>query len=502
MTNLNDFDRSLADFLADGPNTAPEAPVIAALAHARTTPRRPDPLLRLRSDVMARPRVGAVGQRPGLVFAALALALTSVGIAMIGSRPNDLSVGPGPTPSAPRGTLPAATMPAPFRVEIPLTLSGGSPFTLTVVDDTGVLAGAESGQPVGDGASVDGVAITAVPDDPRALLVTWVGLPCETAATLTVDGRQRTLSIVSQRCSGDTFPYDRVVRLGFSNSVRPGEWSATNVLAPEATDPGVGPGESATTGGPFEPIGSPAVTPVRVVLDDGVGDETTVDVVDESGRLVSAVAGPQTGGNGIEAFDASNDDPTTLRLSWPGRPCDTVHRLTIDPTLTSLTMDLPQCRGDLVGVDRSIVLTFRDAVDAHGLNTALFAGRGGVDMPTWTMIAPDSGAGTYRVRLRDPGYVVQSLDGYFDPERGATGVPDAGYAFDQIDGLNLRLVWLGPSCATAFDLVLDPTGDTWTLWSAPCETSVAVLRMFDIELARPLTATAVKFEARVGEPRG
>jgi hypothetical protein len=252
MTNLNDFDRSLGDFLADGPNLAPEAPVIAALAHARTTPRRPDPLLRLRSDVMARPRVGALGLRPGLVFAALALALTSVGVAVIGSRPNDLSVGPVPTPSAPRGTLPAATMPAPFRVDIPLTLFGGSPFTLTVVDDTGVLSGAESGQPVGDGGSVEGVAITAVPDDPRALLVTWVGTSCETGATLTVDGRQRTISIVSQECAGDTFPYDRVVRLGFSNTVRPGEWTATNVAGPEATDPGVGPSAPQTGSGPFQ----------------------------------------------------------------------------------------------------------------------------------------------------------------------------------------------------------------------------------------------------------
>ena len=40
MTNLVDLDRALAAFLEDGPNTAPEAPVIAAMAHARTTPRR------------------------------------------------------------------------------------------------------------------------------------------------------------------------------------------------------------------------------------------------------------------------------------------------------------------------------------------------------------------------------------------------------------------------------------------------------------------------------
>lgn len=369
MTNLVDFDRALADFLADGPTAAPEAPVIAAMAHARTTPQRPDPLQRLRGDVMSRPSSAGPGLRSAVLVAVLAVGL--IGVAVVGSQ-----------------------------------------------------------------------------------------------------------------------------------SPPPGEWTATNTPPPEATDPGTGPRSPVATSRPFQPIGSPAVTPIHVILEDGVGDETSVDVVDESGRLVSAVAGPNTAGNAVEDFDASNDEPTTLRLSWPGRPCDTVHRLTIDAALTTLTLDLPQCHGDLLGVDRTLILTFRDAVDARRLDTQLFAGRGGVDMPTWTTVAPDSADGTYRLRLHDPGYLVESASGYFDPERGSTGVGEAGYAFDQIDASALRLVWLGPSCATAFDLVLDRTGDTWVLWSAPCETSTAVLRMFDLSLTRPLAANGFKFEARVGQPRG
>jgi hypothetical protein len=490
MTNLVDFDRTLGDFLTDGPNAAPEAPVIAAMAHARTTPRRHGALDGLRPDVMSRPRGANVALRSALLVAVLAVA--SIGVAVVGSPSPAPSVGPGPSSSG------AAD---PFEASIPLKVAAGNPFTLTVLDPNGLVIGVESGSP-GDGASVSAVTLEADPADDQVLVVTWTGMPCEDGAAMTIDGVARTISILSPRCSGDTVAFDRVARLRFSNPVRSEEWTATNALRPEATDPGTGPRASAATRSSFQPIGSPAVTPIRVILEDGVGDETWVDVVDESGRLVSAVAGPNTAEMSVEDFDAANDDVDTVRLSWPGRPCDTVHRLTIDAALTTLTLDLPQCRGDTIGVDRSLVLTFRDPVDALRLDTQLLPGRGGVDMPTWTAIGPDGADGTYRLRVHDPGYLVEGIEAYYDPERGSGGVGETGYRFDRVDASALRLVWLGPSCAEEFDLVLDGTGETWVLWSAPCATSTSVLRMFDASLTRPLDPSGFTFEARVGEPRG
>jgi hypothetical protein len=505
MTNLNDFDRALSDFIADGPNTAPEAPVIAALAHARTSPRRPDLLAALRPDVMAHSRRRPFVSRAGLVLAVVALLAASIGVAVVGSRLSDPSVVPpgpstSPTPTASPSTSPAAGV---FYREIPLIVAAGSPFTLKVSDTTGELIDALSGQP-GDGVSVDlhTVRISADPTEPTALIATWTGGPCETGATMTVDELRHLITIVAQDCSGDSIALDRVVQLRFRGAVDASAWVGTISAGPVPTDPNPGqPTASAATAGPFQPIGSPSVTPVRVILDDGVGDETWVDVVDESGRLVSAVAGPSTPGNGLENVVATNDSPTTLRLSWPGRPCDTVHRLTIDATLMTLTIDLPQCRGDLVGVDRSMVLTFSEAVDAASLDTQMLAGRGGVDMPTWTTVAPDANGDRYDLKLSDPGYIVDSLEGYFDPERGATGAGPTGIVLDQLDAAQVRLVWLGPSCANAFRLVLDQPGDTWTIWSAPCATSTAVLRMVDIALRSPRAANSIKIEARVGEPR-
>lgn len=502
MTNLDDFDRSLGDFLAGGPVTAPEAPVIAALAHARTTPRRPDLLGRFRPDVMAGPRLRVAGLRPGLVLAALALIAASLGVAVIGSQPQNPSfVSPGPSsgPGPTTSPSPAPSRAVTFSADVLMIVAAGGPLTLRVTDTTGELISARSLQ-TGDGMSVDPTTIQIEPDpaDANALVVTWAGAPCENVGLVTVDEIGHLLSIARQACAGDATGFDRILRLAFTRPVAAGDWSSTFVEDGLPSDPA----SSAVTGGPFQPIGSPAVPPVRVLLVDENGNEASVDVVDESGRLASAVSGPNVGGNGPESFDATNDSPTTVRLRWPGRPCDTVHRLTVDVALTNLTLDLPNCRGDSLGVDRSLILTFRDPVDARTLSTSLFVGRGGVDMPTWTATAPDAASGSYDLTLSDPGYLVAALDGYFDPERGSTGVGDAGYAFDQIGASNLRLVWLGPSCATSFNLVLDRTGDTWVLWTAPCETSTAVLRMFDVSLTRPLAANTINFEARVGEPRG
>jgi hypothetical protein len=500
MTNLNDLDHALAEFLADGPTTAPEAPVIAALAHARTTPRRPDLLAGLRPDVMGRPR--GIGQtlRPGLVFAALAIAVTSVGVAVIGSRPSDSTVGPGPSgpqASGPAATPPAATFPAPFATAIPLTVEAGSPFVLTIRDDTGVVVSAASGQPRGNGASVSDVAVAADPADPRSLFVTWTGMPCETGATLIVDGRQRTFTIERPRCLGDTVAFDRVVHLQFSTTYRADEWTGAIVDVPE---PSVEPTPSAVTGGDPEPLGSPAVTPVHVILDDGVGDETSVDVVDESGRLASVVAAPGATEQGALDVAATNESPSSIRLDWVGSPCDTVHRLTIDRALATLTIDRPRCFGDAMPSWHALVLTFDGPVDANDLSTTVLSGRGGVDMPTFTATGPDSGTGSYRLQVRDLGYAVDSIDAGFDPDV-APPAEGTTLRLDQRDAATIRFVWRGPACVSDYTLDIADNGGTWTLSGLACEpANGVVLRMLDVTLRSPRTVGAVAADVVMAIP--
>ena len=343
MTNLDDFDRSLVEFLTDGPNSAPETPVIAAMAHARTTPRRPDLLRAFRTDPMARPRGGLAGVRSGLVMAVLAVAVASMGVAIVGSRqPADQVV---PPPSATDSRTPAPTdspVPTPSPVAPHLELTGQS--SIDIIDQSGHLTGAES------------VA----------------------------------------------------------------------------------------------------------------GDDVTTD------QLTTA-----------------NDDPRTVRLTWPGAPCDTVHRLTIAADF-GLTIDRPKCHGDSMATFRAVILTFDQAVDAAKLDTGVFDGRPGTGLPTWTATAPDSGDGNYDITLDDPGSVVASFEGSYDPELTAIGAGPGGIRIEQLTATTFRLVWLGQACAVTPALAIDPSGDRWQLANAPCTTAAAdVLRMMDVALKAPRTADAI-----------
>jgi hypothetical protein len=253
MTNLADLDRALAEFLEDGPNTAPEAPVIAALAHARTTPRRSDPLAWLRPDVMAAPRGRILGLRPSLVLAVVALVVASIGIAVVGSRqqtpavvvpsPSTTPVQPSNAPSIGPSIAPSATF---FFEQIRMLVTAGGPFVVSVNDTTGDLVGASSLQP-GDGASVgnDEVRIGADPADPKALIVTWSGTPCEGEAGLQVDERTREIEVGREVCEGDSLPLDRILRLQFRTSVAGADWTGSIVDIPLETGPAPSPDVSA-----------------------------------------------------------------------------------------------------------------------------------------------------------------------------------------------------------------------------------------------------------------
>lgn len=495
MTNLVDLDRALAEFLEDGPNTAPEAPVIAALAHARTTPRRPDPLRRLRSDVMAAPSWRPFGLRPGLVLGVVALVAAGFGVAVIGSRPSQLPTVTPPSPTAPQssetpGPSPADQTPippsdAPFAREITMLVSAGEPFLISVSDTTGELGDARSLQP-GDGASVGrtDIVITADPSDASALIVTWQGTSCENGGSLRVDETGHLIEVGRQACAGDPLPLDRTVRLQFRAPVSAADWSGTFVEPSSSS----GPGPS----GSYQPLGAPAVPPIHVALLRDAGNPVSIDVVDESGLVVKAVSGAVPTTDPAREFEITNDSAKVLRLTWRGSPCDTVHRLTIDATATDFTIDRPSCGGDAIPALRSLVVTFSRPVDATTLRTSLIAGRGGVDMPTWTATGPDAAGKRFDITLVDPGYIVNTLSSGFDPTAASSGAGPTGIRLVANDENTFTLIWLGRACATTPSLEISPDGSRWLLIDKPCTTSSPdVLRMVDVALNLPRTTTPV-----------
>jgi hypothetical protein len=142
------------------------------------------------------------------------------------------------------------------------------------------------------------------------------------------------------------------------------------VTAPPATgEPSAtaeSPIPSATpSASPVAPGPTPVVVSVELVSSSGRA-LSTIEVVDESSTLVGA----RTGRPGEDPSDPSpsvrNDpgDPATVVLTWYGILDDLDRRLTIAADGRTMTLDvLPGC-GDLLPVNRVLVLTFSGPVPA------------------------------------------------------------------------------------------------------------------------------------------
>jgi hypothetical protein len=240
MNGRQDLDRRLDDLFADGPSHAPERSISAALDHARAHPRRRDPLAALRRDPMGSTAFGATtGLRALSMVAVLGLILVAaVAVAAVGGlfdqRPVTVpppvpgpSASPVPSPTAvPSATPTGPALPATFHASLAVT--GGSPISLTIFDDSGALVSATSGTPA-DGASVeDGVvAVANAPSDENTIVLTWSGTPCDTSHTLNISQDARTFAIERPACSGDLLPLDRVLRLRFDRPIAAASVNAT-----------------------------------------------------------------------------------------------------------------------------------------------------------------------------------------------------------------------------------------------------------------------------------
>lgn len=224
MTSINEFDRVLGDWLDDGPNRAPDRPIELAIDHARAHPRRRDPLGFLRPDPMGR-RSGGLALRPVMVFAVLGLLLAAVVAVGVGGQLPAIVV--PPTASEPPSAVPSPSEPpsAPtFRVA--LTVPAGQPQTVAVIDGSGLVDEAMSGDPGGEtGQSFPFDSVEVSNLDPTTLQLAWAGFPCRTDHTLTIQPDGRSMSLQRPACDGDTdtIGVDRILVLRFSEPVAAGD---------------------------------------------------------------------------------------------------------------------------------------------------------------------------------------------------------------------------------------------------------------------------------------
>jgi hypothetical protein len=149
--------------------------------------------------------------------------------------------------------------------------------------------------------------------------------------------------------------------------------------AASAASPSSPPTESLTpsAGASAEASGG---TAFHVELVHATANAVTVDVQDASASLVKASSGTPGDGASVEPYKllVSNDNPTTLRLTWVGGPCDSANTLTIDTTGRQFLLVQPECSGDSIVNDRILILEFSRPIAAADVKASL---QDGLDAP-------------------------------------------------------------------------------------------------------------------------
>ena len=201
MTGSNDLDRMLALYLDEGPRRSPERPMDAAIAFAAAHPRRRDPLLFLKPDVMAR-RGSLFG--PQLVWAALLIALTLGAVAAIsvGTRPSQEPVVPPSVVQSPSPSAPSSAIPSPQTFSVVVTDEHEIDHPVDVVDESGRLVAVDPG-PAYTGPEIGDAAASPDPASDTRLFVTWAFTGCSDPTSITVDETVSVVLVERPECQGD-----------------------------------------------------------------------------------------------------------------------------------------------------------------------------------------------------------------------------------------------------------------------------------------------------------
>jgi hypothetical protein len=116
--------------------------------------------------------------------------------------------------------------------------------------------------------------------------------------------------------------------------------------------------------------------PIKVNLDVATNHKVYVDVVDQSGKVVSGTTGHPGDGASVATgtLKVENVDARTLRLTWTDGPGDNALGLYIDKSLTHFVLVQPEHPGDSIAFDRILILKFSESVSARYIDAVLQTG--------------------------------------------------------------------------------------------------------------------------------
>ena len=201
MTGSNDLDRMLASYLEEGPRRAPDRATDAALTFAAAHPRRRDPLLFLKPDVMAR-RSSMFGPQLVWVAAVIALTLGAVAAIAVGTRPSEQPVVLPPVVESPRPSEQPSAIPSPQTFSVVVTDEHETDHPVDVIDESGRLVAVDPG-PAYTGPEMGEAAASNDPESESRLFVTWAFTGCNDPTSITVDETAQVVLVERPECQGD-----------------------------------------------------------------------------------------------------------------------------------------------------------------------------------------------------------------------------------------------------------------------------------------------------------
>jgi hypothetical protein len=231
------------------------------------------------------------------------------------------------------------------------------------------------------------------------------------------------------------------------------------------------------------------------------GNPPSVDVVDLSGLVVSGTSATALESDSVDGITVKNDKADSLRITWLGSPCDTVHRLTVDATATHIDLERPRCFGDAIPRFLSLTLKFARSVVATDVAASIVEGGGaGGSLPNWTADGPDTAGNVFHLQIFDNSKLLASAESSSHGGGGATLPSDQG-RLENLSPTTIKLTWARRPCATDERLVIDTEMTTLTLIGGDCGTGIGALdREVTLEFSRPVTAAGLTLDVHTASP--
>jgi hypothetical protein len=258
------------------------------------------------------------------------------------------------------------------------------------------------------------------------------------------------------------------------------------------------------------PSSSPSPTPPASVppaplfsadLASPGGNAARIDVVDLSGSVVSGLSAPALQSDSVDGIVVKNDKADSLRITWLGSPCDTVHRLTVDAKATHIVLERPRCFGDAMPRFLSLTLTFSRSIMASDVQASIVDGSGaGGALPNWTVLGPDTAGNAFGMSIYDGSGLLTSAESSSQGGGGATVPTDTG-RLENLTPTTIKLTWARSPCASEERLVIDTSTNAWTLIGSDCGTGIGGLdREVTLEFSRPVSAAGLTLVVQTVTP--